>query len=90
MMPYSSQGEPLLAIAWCRPGQWRRGRSRVEYERVIGEWLADGCRLPLSDSTGPSSVTVVELVAACRGHAPRPVDDDPGAGRRVFSELSPH
>ena len=35
--------------------------SRLEYDRLIGEWVQNGRKLPCN---GNSSVTIVELIAA--------------------------
>ncbi len=40
-------------------GKWGTKASHAEYERLIGEWLAGGRRLPSSES----SVTVAELAS---------------------------
>jgi integrase len=42
-------------------GPWRSKASLIEYDRLVGEWLAAG--RPMHAST-PASITVVELVAA--------------------------
>jgi integrase len=43
--------------------------SRAEYDRIIGEWLAHGRRLPAAGGgAGPADLTVAELVAAYWGH----------------------
>ena len=39
------------------PGAPRIPRDRAAYDRAIGEWLSNGCRLP---ATG--SITIAELV----------------------------
>ena len=41
-------------------GKWGTKASYAEYERLIGEWLAGGRRLPSSES----SITVAELALA--------------------------
>jgi hypothetical protein len=43
-------------------GQWNTATSRIEYDRLIGEWLAAGRRLPhVADS---QDTTIIELGAA--------------------------
>ena len=39
-------------------GRWNTAASRAEYDRLIGEWLAGGRRLPCPQS----DLTVVELI----------------------------
>ena len=44
--------------------------SRQEYDRLIGEWLQNGRRMPRARASGaPADLTVVELVAAYWRHA---------------------
>ncbi len=40
-------------------GPWRSTASRAEYDRLIGEWLANGRRLPIASC----DLTIVELVS---------------------------
>ncbi len=42
--------------------------SRAEYERLVGEWLTNGRRLPPS-SGGPANITMNEMLAAFLRHA---------------------
>jgi hypothetical protein len=42
-------------------GPWRSKASRVEYDRIISEWLANGRRSPAPQDDGP---TVTDLIAA--------------------------
>jgi integrase len=44
--------------------------SRLEYDRVVAEWLARG-RTPILDEDRDGEITVVELIAAYRKHAER-------------------
>lgn len=44
-------------------GPWRSRASLIEYDRIVGEWLAAG--RPMHQST-PATITVVELIAAYR------------------------
>lgn len=44
-------------------GPWKSRASRVEYDRLIGEWLVQG-RPSTSPNRQPGKFTVVELVAA--------------------------
>lgn len=48
-------------------GPWRSKASKLEYDRVIGEWLANGRRLPQA----ASGLTIVELVDAYATFAER-------------------
>ncbi|REK17370.1 MAG: site-specific integrase [Planctomycetota bacterium] len=48
-------------------GRWKSTASKAVYERLIGEWLANGRRL--SQTCGTEGLTVVELLAAYRRHA---------------------
>jgi len=48
-------------------GQYDTKASRSEYDRLIGEWLANGRQPPIADEI--SSITVVELINAYRKHA---------------------
>jgi integrase len=45
-------------------GKYKSPVSRAEYDRLIGEWLAAGRRLP----TDPNRITVMEVIAAYRKH----------------------
>ncbi len=49
-------------------GPWRSKSSFVEYDRLIGEWLENGRRLPHARE---SDLTVTELAAAYWRHAKR-------------------
>lgn len=42
-------------------GPWKSKASKLEYDRLIGEWLAEGRRLP--GSASGRDLTVVELCA---------------------------
>jgi integrase len=46
-------------------GKWNSAASRAEYNRLIGEWLAAGRRLPVSGN----DITVAELSRAYLAHA---------------------
>src|SRR5205823_4667084 len=48
-------------------GAWDSPASKDEYERLIGEWLANGRRSPAAGST--CDLTVAELAAAYWKHA---------------------
>lgn len=50
-------------------GPWRSRSSRDEYDRIIGEWLANGRRLPRSTSAVVNDLDVNELVARFWPHA---------------------
>ncbi|NQT19264.1 MAG: tyrosine-type recombinase/integrase, partial [Planctomycetes bacterium] len=51
-------------------GKWRSEESKAEYQRVVGEWLANGRRLPTANGRGPcADLTVDELIAAYWLHA---------------------
>src|SRR5262249_15054271 len=47
--------------------RWRTAASRVEYDRLVGEWIANGRRRP--DRSSAADLTVVELLAAYWQHA---------------------
>ena len=49
-------------------GRYRTKASRTEYERLVGEWLANGRRMPRPGG-GPTDLTVSELLAAYWRHA---------------------
>jgi integrase len=59
-------------------GTYGSAASRQEYDRVIGEWLANGRRVPASIAGG-GGVTVVELLNAFRKHAEVYYRDPAGA-----------
>jgi integrase len=42
-------------------GPYGTPESRAEYDRIVGEWLANGRRLPVGERGGPSDVTIAEL-----------------------------
>jgi hypothetical protein len=48
-------------------GKWNSAASRHEYDRLIGEWLANGRRQPVA--SGLCTISVVELLAAYWSHA---------------------
>lgn len=51
-------------------GLWRSTHSKVEYQRLVGEWLADDRRLPPADGgAGPPDMTISELAADYWSHA---------------------
>jgi integrase len=50
-------------------GRHGTAESRAEYARVIGEWEANGRRLPQPQSTGRQDLTVNELLLAYLQHA---------------------
>lgn len=43
-------------------GKWNTEASRTEYQRLVGEWLANGCSLPQPD--GKADLRICELVAS--------------------------
>lgn len=45
--------------------------SRNEYDRVLGEWLTNGRRLPSWAADAPSDLTVIEVLAAYWPHVDR-------------------
>jgi len=49
-------------------GPWDTKASKVEYDRIIGEWLAAGRRLPGRDRES-SDLTIVELLARYKAFA---------------------
>jgi integrase len=61
----SSQAVVTLAGVDHYLGLWRSKASKLEYDRLIGEWLANGRRLP----TAQSDLTVSELVNLYRKFA---------------------
>jgi hypothetical protein len=48
-------------------GPYGTAASRAEYDRLVGEWLANGRRLP-SPGRPPAGLTVNELLAAYWPH----------------------
>lgn len=44
-------------------GPWNTKASRQEYERLVGEWLANGRRLPTPDTK--ADLRICELLIAC-------------------------
>jgi hypothetical protein len=48
-------------------GPWQSRASKQEYDRLTGEWMANGRRLPAPDE--PAELTMVELLAAYLAHA---------------------
>ena len=50
-------------------GPWQSKASRIEYDRLIGEWLQNGRTFP--PGSGVSDITVVELINAYRKFANR-------------------
>jgi integrase len=49
-------------------GKYGSVASRAEYDRLIGEWMAHGRRLP-APAGGPADLTVAELILAYLRHA---------------------
>ncbi len=49
-------------------GPWNSNASKVEYDRIIAEWLAAGRQLPLKGAEA-SDLTVVEMLARYRRFA---------------------
>lgn len=49
-------------------GPWKTKASRDEYDRLVGEWQANGRRL-IGGAHGPSDLTVTELIVAYWHHA---------------------
>ncbi len=43
-------------------GRWQSAESKAEYDRLIGQWLAQGRRI--QNSGNPAQITITELVAA--------------------------
>ena len=48
-------------------GKWNTKPSRTEYERLIGEWLANGRRLPKEG--GETDLRICELIKAYLAYA---------------------
>ena len=44
-------------------GQWKSKASRIEYDRLIGEWLANGRQFPVSNDPS-KDLSIIELIAA--------------------------
>ena len=66
---HRASGQAVVTIA-CRDhylGPWKSKASKVEYDRLIGEWLAAG--RPLAPVARPHQITVMEVVAAFWKHA---------------------
>lgn len=49
-------------------GPWKSKASRLEYDRLIGEWLAGG-KQPLSGPNGRGDLTIAEVIHAFRVYA---------------------
>ena len=49
-------------------GPWNSKASKIEYDRIIGEWLAAGRQLPIRDSEA-ADLTVVEILARFKSFA---------------------
>ena len=49
---------------WFTLGRYGSKASRAEYDRTVGEWLANGRRLDAATTDGPSGATIVEILAA--------------------------
>ena len=47
-------------------GKYKSKSSRMLYDRLVGEWLACGRRMPIADDTG---LTVTELISHFWKHA---------------------
>jgi hypothetical protein len=67
-------------------GPWNSKASKVEYDRVISEWLAAGRQLPMANSDA-SDLTIVEVLA-CLSPVHRRSDEVPW--HRFRSHPSPH
>jgi hypothetical protein len=48
-------------------GPWKSKGSKVEYDRLIGEWLTAG--RPATLASSPAEITVTEVIAAFWRHA---------------------
>ena len=48
-------------------GRWESEASKREYDRLTGEWMANGRRLPTPEPL--AELTMVELLAAYLAHA---------------------
>src|SRR5688572_21402728 len=48
-------------------GPWKTKASKIEYDRLVGEWLAAG--RPSSPAAAHEEVTVIEVIAAFLRHA---------------------
>jgi len=83
---HKASGQAVVTIAGRDHylGPWRSKASRVEYDRLIGEWLAAG-RPPSHAELCQSDLTITELAAAYWRHAKvyyvkdgRPTGEQPG------------
>ena len=61
-------------------GRWNTKASRQEYDRLIGEWVANGRQLPVRHS---GSLTISELTAAYLRHAKTYLRQERPAHRRA-------
>lgn len=50
-------------------GPWQSKASRQEYDRLTGEWLANGRRLPRSAGNGEADLSIEELIDRFWAHA---------------------
>jgi hypothetical protein len=48
-------------------GPWKSKASKIEYDRLVGEWLAAG--RPSTPQSAPHEITVAEVIAAFWRHA---------------------
>jgi integrase len=50
-------------------GPYGTKASKLEYDRVVAEWLANGRRLPQGNAAGPSDITITEIIDRFLTHA---------------------
>jgi hypothetical protein len=69
---HKASGQAVVTLSGrdCYLGSWNSAESRVEYERVMGEWLVSR-RVPprISETKGSTSASVSEILAAFWKHA---------------------
>ena len=59
----SGQAVVHLSVTDVYLGPHGTKASKLEYDRLIGEWLANGRRLPVEADDTP--ISIIELTAAC-------------------------
>ena len=66
---HRASGQAVVSIAGKDHylGPWKSKASKVEYDRLIGEWLAAG--RPSAQPSAPQEIKVIEIVGAFWTHA---------------------
>jgi hypothetical protein len=66
---HRASGQAIVTIAGKDHylGPWKTKASKIEYDRLVGEWLAAG--RPSTPQSAPHEITVAEVIAAFWRHA---------------------